>query len=117
VQHENRRIVYTFTEDGNDMVPGDVYPQAQRSRFPFPVTYRDLPTIQVGRGHLRDAVRQLFDTDPGTSPAIGDFLRTSSVTAVRSGHGPPAPRLDADENAQPGVRRLGPRLRTRCPAS
>ncbi|QHC23745.1 ribosome-inactivating family protein [Streptomyces sp. GS7] len=67
VQHGNREIVYTFTEDGNDMVSGDVYPQAQRSRFPFPVTYRDLPTIQVGRGHLRDAVRQLFDNDPGTS--------------------------------------------------
>ncbi|AJC52927.1 ribosome-inactivating family protein [Streptomyces sp. 769] len=68
VRHgDNRQIVYTFTEGGRDMVPGEVYEGAQRSRFPFPVTYRDLPTIQVGRGFLRDAVRQLFDNDPGTS--------------------------------------------------
>ncbi|MFI9077290.1 ribosome-inactivating family protein [Streptomyces sioyaensis] len=68
VRHEDgRQIVYTFAEGGRDMVPGEVYEGAQRSRFPFPVTYRDLPTIQVGRGFLRDAVRQLFDNDPGTS--------------------------------------------------
>ncbi|MFG2860496.1 ribosome-inactivating family protein [Streptomyces sioyaensis] len=64
---DGRQIVYTFTEGGRDMVPDTVYEGAQRSRFPFPVTYRDLPTIQVGRGLLRDAVRQLFDNDPGTS--------------------------------------------------
>ncbi|WP_432003548.1 ribosome-inactivating family protein [Streptomyces sioyaensis] len=64
---DGRQIVYTFTEGGRDMVPDDVYEEAQRSRLPFPVTYRDLPTIQVGRGLLRDAVRQLFDNDPGTS--------------------------------------------------
>ncbi|GGU47036.1 hypothetical protein GCM10010211_08460 [Streptomyces albospinus] len=67
VRHGDRQIVYTFTEGGSDMIPGEVYPEARRSRFPFPVTYRHLPGIQVGRGRLRDAVRRLFDNDPGTS--------------------------------------------------
>ncbi|MFJ9615227.1 ribosome-inactivating family protein [Streptomyces noursei] len=80
VQHGNRRIVYTFTEDGDDMVPGGVYPQAQRSRFPFPITYRDLPTIQIGRGRLRDAVRHMFDNDPGTSNHhLRDSVETLAV--------------------------------------
>jgi hypothetical protein len=67
VRHGDRQTVYTFTEGGRDMIPGGVYPDVQRSRLPFPVTYRDLPSIQIGRGLLRDAVRQLFDNDPGTS--------------------------------------------------
>ncbi|MFJ9819291.1 ribosome-inactivating family protein [Streptomyces sp. NPDC101151] len=67
VRNGNRETVYTFAEGGRDMIPGNVYPQVRRSRFPFPVTYRDLPSIQVGRGLMRDAVRLLFDHDPGTS--------------------------------------------------
>ncbi|MFC9283065.1 ribosome-inactivating family protein [Streptomyces collinus] len=67
VRSGSRQTLYTFTEGGRDMIPGNVYPQVQRSRFPFPVTYRDLPRIQISRGLLRGAVRQLFFNDPGTS--------------------------------------------------
>ncbi|MEU4850118.1 ribosome-inactivating family protein [Streptomyces gilvosporeus] len=86
VRHGNHEIVYTFTENGDDMVSGNVYPDAQRSRFPFPITYRDLPSIQVGRGRLRDSVRQLFDNDPGTSNHhLRDAVETLAVALAEGG--------------------------------
>ncbi|MER7026203.1 MULTISPECIES: ribosome-inactivating family protein [Streptomyces] len=69
VAQGDRQTVYTFTENGSDMIPANVFPGVQRSRFPFRVTYSDLPEIRVDRSTLSDAVRLLFDHDPNTSNA------------------------------------------------
>ena len=36
VEHGSRQTLYTFTEGGRDMIPAEVYPHADRSRFPSP---------------------------------------------------------------------------------
>ncbi|MGI5350253.1 ribosome-inactivating family protein [Streptomyces sp. CA-250714] len=97
VEHGNRQTVYTFAEGDRDMIPAQVYPNADRSRFPFPVTYRDATRIQVGRGHLRNAVRTLFDHDPGPGNGrLRDHVETLAVALAEGARFQVIPRLIAE---------------------
>ncbi|MFK0294755.1 ribosome-inactivating family protein [Streptomyces sp. NPDC090442] len=82
VQNEagTSRVLYTFTQQGNDMIPGNLYRGVRRARFGWGIQYRSLEDVTVSRRRLREAVSEIYHHDPNTSThTMEDSVQTLAV--------------------------------------